>query len=236
MNSVIKAGESEALPEIIEGPHQALMAEIAALDPISETVLAAMVRAPREYFVPSALRHHAYHNSALPIGQGQTISQPSVVARMTEALRLDRANLKVLEVGTGSGWQTAILLELVQRVFTIERHPTLLREALARLQPRLKTPHSSLNSLSGDGSKGWKVMAPFDRIIVTAAAFAEVPPPLLAQLAVKGVMVIPVATRQNDRDQRLLRLTRSSSAAEFVTEDLGPVQFVPLVSGDGGGP
>ena len=226
MNSTPKAGNSEYLVK----PHQELIEHLSALNIAGPAVLQAMARVPREYFVPSALRHHAYLDTALPIGHGQTISQPQVVARMTEALKLDRPQLKVLEIGTGSGYQTAILLELVNRLYTIERHPSLQREALARLQPRLRNIHTSLHGRVGDGSQGWATMAPFDRIIVTAAAFGSVPPPLLAQLAVKGVMVIPVSNPANHQEQRLLRLTRPSAVADRVTEDLGSVQFVPLVT------
>ncbi|MCX8501632.1 MAG: protein-L-isoaspartate(D-aspartate) O-methyltransferase, partial [Alphaproteobacteria bacterium] len=187
-------------------------------------------KVPREHFVPTALRPHAYHDVALPIGQGQTISQPRIVAQMTEALSLDRPSLKVLEIGTGSGYQTAILAQLVDRIFTIERHPNLLREALLRLEACLLPNPPAIFSQAGDGSHGWSSMAPFHRIIVTAAAMGEVPKPLLAQLAVKGVMVIPLASKNRHEPQRLLRITRPDASPHFQQEELGLVQFVPLVA------
>ena len=187
-----------------------------------ERVMAAMLRVPRDFFIPSTFREHAFENTALPIGHGQTISQPQVVGIMTEVLRLSDRH-KVLEIGTGSGYQTAILAQLCRRVYTIERHKPLLKEAEERLA-HLRI--SNETAKHGDGGVGWPEQAPFDRIIVTAAAEHEVPRPLLDQLAVGGMMVVPVA--RSPIDQRLLLVTRHQSEVEV--QDLGAVRFVPLIS------
>ena len=185
-------------------------------------VLGAIEKTPRERFVPPAFADQAYENVALPIDHGQTISQPYVVALMTEKLELG-ARHKVLEIGTGSGYQTAILARLARRVFTIERHRELLQQAETRLAGlRL---HNVVFRF-GDGSKGWPEQVPFDRIIVTAAA-AEVPPALIDALAPGGLLVAPVGGDR--RDQQLLRIRRTDEG--FLTEDLGLVRFVPLVTG-----
>jgi protein-L-isoaspartate(D-aspartate) O-methyltransferase len=185
-------------------------------------VLAAIERTPREAFAPPAFRDRAYENIALPIGAGQTLSQPVVVARMTQALQ-PTERVKVLEVGTGSGYQTAILARLFRRVYTVEQHRNLLREAERRFHA-LRI--SNITSKIGDGHAGWPEQAPFPCIIVTAAA-AEIPETLVAQLAVGGVMVIPLGPRHGE--QRLTRVVRSESGV--AAEDLGPVRFVPLVAG-----
>ncbi|MBV8738524.1 MAG: protein-L-isoaspartate(D-aspartate) O-methyltransferase [Alphaproteobacteria bacterium] len=185
-------------------------------------VLGAIEKTPRERFVLSAFADQAYENVALPIDHGQTISQPYVVALMTEKLELG-ARHKMLEIGTGSGYQTAILARLARRVFTIERHRELLRQAEGRLaELRL---HNVVFRF-GDGSKGWPEQVPFDRVIVTAAA-AEVPPALIDGLAPGGLLVAPVGGDR--RDQQLLRVRRTDNG--FLTEDLGLVRFVPLVTG-----
>ena len=187
-----------------------------------EPVLAAIARIPREQFVPPTFQEHAYDDTALPIGQGQTVSQPLIVAMMTQALALTDRH-KVLEIGTGSGYQSAVLAVLARRVYTIERHRPLLAEAEARFAAlrihKVTTRH-------GDGSEGWAEQAPFDRIIVTAAAEREVPPKLIDQLAVGGIMVVPVA--RSAIDQRLLKITKNADG--LVVEGLGGVRFVPLVS------
>jgi protein-L-isoaspartate(D-aspartate) O-methyltransferase len=187
-----------------------------------ERVLAAIARVPRERFVPPTFLEHAYENVALPIGHGQTVSQPQIVAMMTEALAVGE-RMKVLEIGTGSGYQTAVLAKLCRRIYTIERHRPLLREA-EKLLSALRL--HNITTLHGDGSRGWREQAPFDRIIVTAAAEDAVPPPLIEQLAVDGIMVIPVA--RSAVDQRMLRVVRRDDGVEV--EDMGPVRFVPLVS------
>lgn len=191
---------------------------------ISDTaVLSAIERIPREAFVPEAFRDQAYENMALPIGHGQTLSQPEVVARMTEALRSDN-RMKVLEVGTGSGYQAAILSKISRRVYTIERHKDLLSVAEGRFSDlRLH----NITTRAGDGWKGWPEQAPFSRIMVTAAP-QSVPEILLDQLAPGGQMVIPLGS--SSRTQRLLRITRSEEG-ELHEEDLGEVRFVPLVPG-----
>ena len=191
-------------------------------------VLEALERVPREKFVPAPFRDKAYDNVTLPIGHHQTVSQPLVVARMTQALEVgDR--MKVLEVGTGSGYQTAILARLARRVFTVERHRALLKEAERRLAELRIT---NVVTLGADGSRGWPEQAPFDRIMVTAAAH-DVPPVLVNQLAVGGIMLVPVGYHETeehaDHDQRLVKVVRTEGG--FDTEDLGPVRFVPLVAG-----
>ena len=185
-------------------------------------VLAAIERIPRESFVPEAFHDQAYEDKALPIGQGQTISQPQVVALMTQALDLTPRH-KVLEIGTGSGYQSAVLARLSRRVYTVERHRALLAEAERRFAAlRIH----NITAIAGDGMKGWPAQAPFDRIIVTAAA-AGMPETLLAQLAVGGIMVLPLGP---DRaDQELMRVRRLDT--EITTEKLCDVRFVPLLPG-----
>ncbi|MBI3516145.1 MAG: protein-L-isoaspartate(D-aspartate) O-methyltransferase [Proteobacteria bacterium] len=187
-----------------------------------DDVLKAIERTPRHLFVPPTFQDHAYDNTALPIGHGQTVSQPQIVAMMTAALALTYRS-KVLEIGTGSGYQTAVLARLARRVYSIERHPALLEDAEARLKQLRLT---NVETLAGDGNLGWPDQAPFDRIIVTAAADEAVPPALLDQLGPGGIMVVPVA--HSAIDQRLLRLVRGKEGIE--TTDLGGVRFVPLVS------
>jgi protein-L-isoaspartate(D-aspartate) O-methyltransferase len=185
-------------------------------------VLGAIERVPRELFVPPAFRDRAYENVALPIGHAQTISQPLVVAKMTEALGVGERH-KVLEIGTGSGYQTAVLAKLCRRVFTMERHRALLKEAERRFA-ELKL--HNVTTRFGDGTKGWPEQAPFDRIMVTAAA-TTLPTNLLDSLAEGGVLVAPVGRER--REQRMMRVRRTNG--QFATEDLGSVLFVPLVAG-----
>jgi len=187
----------------------------------NEAVLDAVVSVPRELFVPAAFRERAYENSPLPIGLHQTISQPTVVAMMTEALDLNDRS-KVLEIGTGSGYQTVILAKLCRRVYTIERHKPLQAEAETRFQ---RMGLHNITVRAGDGSKGWPEQAPFSRIIVTAAAL-DVPATLLDQLDEGGIMVVPVGLEE--KLQHLLRIRKLDGDIE--TEDLGPVRFVPLIS------
>jgi protein-L-isoaspartate(D-aspartate) O-methyltransferase len=183
-------------------------------------VLAAIERIPRELFVPAPFLDQAYENVALPIGHGQTLSQPVVVARMTQALEIG-PRMKILEIGTGSGYQAAILAQLCLRLYTIERYRALLAEAEKRFRElRLR----NITSNFGDGSLGWPAQAPFDGILLTAAA-SEVPERLVRQLKLGGIIVLPVGSRHGE--QRLLQARRLSGGIE--TKDMGPVRFVPLV-------
>ena len=184
-------------------------------------VLEAVERIPRELFVPETLALDAYADQAMPIACGQTISQPFVVAFMTDRLQVSE-RMKLLEIGTGSGYQTAILSLLCRRVYTIERHRSLLAGAQARFDHLGLT---NITTMLGDGFKGWPAQAPFDRIIVTAAA-SELPETLLEQLAEGGIMIIPV---ERERGQELLRVTKDTKANRI--EKLLDVRFVPLVEG-----
>jgi protein-L-isoaspartate(D-aspartate) O-methyltransferase len=184
-------------------------------------VLAAMERIPREHFVPAAFEDQAYEDTALPIGLGQTISQPLVVATMTQALEISDRD-KILEIGTGCGYQAAILAKLCRRVYTIERHRPL--HDLAQKHFTELRIHN-VTAICGDGMKGWKGQEPFDKIIVTAAAFQDPPQALLDQLKVGGIMVIPVG---DNVAQSLCRYKKESDDT-FSKKDLLPVRFVPLL-------
>ncbi len=186
-----------------------------------QKVLQVIQALPREYFVSQAMIHQAYDNNALPIGQGQTISQPYIVAKMTQILELQQDS-RVLEVGTGSGYQTAILSQLVDHVFSIERIKSLQWEAKRRLK---QLDIYNVSTKHGDGWQGWAAKAPFDAIIVTAAA-QTVPQALLEQLAEGGRLVIPVGEEQ----QQLYKITRKGD--EFISQLIEMVRFVPLVAGD----
>ncbi len=186
-----------------------------------QQVLNVIHELPREYFVSQAMIHQAYDNNALPIGQGQTISQPYIVAKMTQMLEL-RRDSRVLEVGTGSGYQTAILSQLVDQVFSIERIKSLQWEAKRRLK---QLDIYNVSTKHGDGWQGWAAKAPFDAIIVTAAA-QTVPQALLDQLAEGGRLVIPVG----EEEQQLYKITRKGD--EFISELIEMVRFVPLIAGD----
>lgn len=187
-----------------------------------ERVLSAITQVPRHEFVDEALSSRAYENTALPIGLSQTISQPWIVARMTEAILDGGKPEKVLEVGTGSGYQAAILSHLVPKVFTVERIDELLKLARRRFH-RLR-----LNNIFvryADGQLGWPGQAPFDGIMITAAAQA-IPTDLLEQLAIGGLLVMPI---ERDGQQRLITVRRTEDG--FEEKDLGGVVFVPLLSG-----
>ncbi|MEL7535492.1 MAG: protein-L-isoaspartate(D-aspartate) O-methyltransferase [Pseudomonadota bacterium] len=188
----------------------------------SEAVLERIRDVPRHWFVDEALASRAYEDTALPIGHGQTISQPFIVARMTEALLADIQPHKVLEVGTGCGYQTAVLAPLVERLFSIER----LNPILWGAKQRIRDLHIyNVQFRRGDGWQGWPTQAPFDGIIVTAAPDV-VPKALLEQLAPGGRLVIPVGAAD---DQRLKAIDRRGN--RYVETDLGAVAFVPLISG-----
>lgn len=186
-------------------------------------VLAAMAQVPRECFVDASQGERAYLDTPLPIACEQTISQPTVVAWMTAALEVG-AGHKVLEVGTGSGYQAAVLSRLARSVFTIERHARLSDLARVRLDALGIT---NVRCRVGDGTLGWPEEAPFDRIIVTAAA-EEVPPALFEQLRPGGVMVAPVGAEHDN--QVLLRFTKDATG-EVRTQHLMDVRFVPLIAG-----
>lgn len=186
-------------------------------------VLAAIETTPRERFIPDTFRDQAWEDIALPIGLGQTISQPRVVAMMTEALKV-MGRHRVLEIGTGSGYQAAVLAKLCRRLYTIERHPLL----LARAEGILKVlGNTNIVTRAGDGMEGWPELAPFDRIIVTAAP-RQVPRQLLEQLSPQGgVIVIPLGETADS--QHLWRITRHGD--HFEHEKLAAVRFVPLLPG-----
>lgn len=187
-------------------------------------VLGAMEEIDRGEFVRGIFAERAYEDMPLPIACGQTISQPSVVGLMTQALEVSSRD-KVLEIGTGSGYQAAILSQLARRVYTLDRHRRLVREA-QEIFARLDL--NNITAMTADGSHGLPDQAPFDRIIVTAAA-EDPPGPLLAQLRIGGIMVLPVG--QSDTVQSLIKVTRGPSGYEY--DELRPVRFVPLVEGIG---
>ena len=189
---------------------------------LDAATLGAIEQVPRELFIPTALRHHSYENASLPIAYDQTISQPYVIARMTEALRL-RGRELVLEIGCGSGYQAAILAHLCRRVYTIERLKPLLVDAENRLRD-LRI--SNISFRLGDGSKGWPEAAPFDRIILTCGC-DMIPDILLQQLKIGGIMVAPEG---HGKSQQLVVVTRHETGFERVL--LMPVTFVPLIEGD----
>lgn len=189
-----------------------------------QRVLEAMESIDRGPFIKGLFNERAYEDMPLPIACGQTISQPSVVGIMTQALQINPRD-KVLEVGTGSGYQAAILSKLARRVYTIDRHPRLVRESSAIFKA---LDLANVITMIGDGSHGLPDQAPFDRIIVTAAA-EDPPGPLLAQLKIGGIMVVPVG--QSDAVQTLIRVHRTDTGFEY--DELRPVRFVPLLEGLG---
>lgn len=200
---------------------KALIAQLKTLGIKDANVLRAISAVPREHFIDQALSHQAYDNQALPIGAGQTISQPYMVAKMTECLKL-KPSSKILEIGTGSGYQTAVLAHLVDHVCSIERIKSLQWNAKRRLKQldihNVSTRHS-------DGWQGWPERAPFDGIIVTAAA-AEIPKELAYQLADKGRLVVPVG----EDEQTLQVIERDND--KFKVSIIEAVKFVPLIKGD----
>jgi protein-L-isoaspartate(D-aspartate) O-methyltransferase len=199
--------------------------QIAARGVRDAKVLEAMKKVPREEFVPEALREEAYDDRPLPIGEGQTISQPYVVGSMTEALRLIGGE-KVLEIGTGSGYAAAVLAEIAAEVHTIERIPALAERARSTLQ-RLGYRH--VHVIEGDGTLGYAAAAPYDAIVVTADG-PRVPPSLKNQLKPGGRLVMPMGEKH--WEQMLVRLTVTRDGAETL-EKLYPVMFVPLIGAEG---
>jgi len=188
-----------------------------ALDP---RVMTAIGRVPRHEFMPAAQRQHAYANRPLPIGYGQTISQPYIVALMSDLIK-PQAGDRVLEIGTGSGYQAAILAELTGQVYSIEIIEALGKQAAGRLS---RLGYDNVTLRIGDGYYGWKEHAPFDAIVVTAAA-SHVPPPLVAQLKPGGLMVIPVGSRFLTQQ---LVLIEKGADGQLITRQILPVKFVPL--------
>jgi protein-L-isoaspartate(D-aspartate) O-methyltransferase len=184
-----------------------------------KNVLDAMSRVPRHLFVEDTMVSSAYGDMALPIGDGQTISQPYMVAVMTELLELNGVEI-VLEIGTGSGYQGAVLAELAREVYTIERLPSVAERAMDTLRA---LSYNNIHVKVGDGSRGWPEQAPFDRIIITAAS-PKVPPPLIEQLTIGGILLLPIGTRSS---QTLLKIKKKESGQteEYHT----PCVFVPLV-------
>lgn len=191
---------------------------------LDERLLNAMSEVERHLFVPLPLRNHAYDDAALPIGEGQTISQPYTVAIMTEALQVKESD-KVLEIGTGSGYQTAVLATMGVRVFTIERIPSLLKTARQVLE--------SLNirfiSKVSDGTIGWREFTPYDGILVTAGA-PEIPKPLIEQLKVGGRLVVPVGSHDS---QQMKVVTKTGENNEYEVVDKADFKFVPLIGREG---
>ncbi|MFV0260837.1 MAG: protein-L-isoaspartate(D-aspartate) O-methyltransferase [Kluyvera sp.] len=200
---------------------QSLLNQLRQLGIRDERVLDAMAQVPREKFIDEAFEHNAWENVALPIGQGQTISQPYMVARMTELLELSPES-RVLEIGTGSGYQTAILAHLVHHVCSVERIKSLQWHARRRLK---QLDLHNVSTRHGDGWLGWQARAPFDAIIVTAAPL-EIPVALMSQLDEGGILVLPVG----DDQQYLKRVHRRGD--EFIIDTVEAVRFVPLVKGE----
>lgn len=206
----------------IEAAKIRLLMELRRKGITDTAVLSAIETIPREKFVTDTFFDQAYENIALPIGYNQTLSQPYIVALMTERLKVgDR--MKVLEIGTGSGYQALVLAKLCRRLYTIERHSPLLDQAKARFD---MFKQSNIVTKAGDGTLGWQQQAPFDRIMITAAA-EDVPPALADQLAIGGIMVAPIG--EDKAGQYLIRVTRTETG--FDVEELEQVRFVPLIPG-----
>ena len=207
----------------LRGPRRRLVETLRTNGIVEPEILRAFDEVPRHLFVPTGVRHRAYEDAPLPIGSGQTISQPFIHARYLQVLGLAGGE-RVLEVGTGSGYQTALLARMAEQVFTIERIPALLERAREILQ---QIGVRNVSFLLGDGSVGWRDYAPYDAILVGAAA-PELPRPLVEQLADGGRMLIPVG----DRDEQVLALvTRRGDDVE--RRELAPVRFVPLLGSHG---
>ena len=216
------------MPDEIETPETRMARLILSLRSQGVTepkVLGVLEKVPRELFVPDLFQERAWEDSALPIACGQTISQPLIVGLMTQALMLEGRH-RVLEIGTGSGYQAAVLARIARYVYSIERYRTLLGEAEARLK---KVGAANVITRFGDGGAGWPEQAPFDRIIVTAAA-PEEPKKLLAQLKPRGVLVAPVG---RGGVQTLVRYV-GEGGGKFRKEAMGDVRFVPLLPGVAG--
>ena len=206
-----------------KGARTRLVEELRAKGVKDMAVLRALDLTPRHLFVPTGVRHRAYEDTPLPIGNGQTISQPSVHARYLETLAL-KGTERVLEIGTGSGYQTVLLAHLAAQVFSVERIKPLLdnaREAIALCEV------NNVSLMLGDGTYGWKAYAPYDAILVGAAS-PDIPQPLLEQLADGGRLLVPVGSKE---EQQLMLITRKGDT--YKQETLAPVRFVPLVGDHG---
>lgn len=228
LGAALLCGQARA--EEMATERRAMVEEVAIMDrafgsgePIDPAVMAVLGRIPRHEFVPGALRSRAYDNQPLPIGHGQTISQPYIVAVMTDLLKI-RSGDTALEIGTGSGYQAAVLAELGVQVFTIEIIKPLAEEATERLR---RLGYTKVATKVGDGYEGWPEHGPFDAIIVTAAS-SHVPPPLLRQLKPGGRMVIPVGPPFLTQQLMLIEKHKDGSIA---TRQMMPVRFVPLAGG-----
>ncbi len=214
-------------PSASSAPHQGPLALVNAVRQNGVTyarVLKALQTVDRSLFVPPDLAHRAWEDTALPIGLGQTISQPSVVGFMTQAMDL-APEQRVLEVGTGSGYQTAILAHLVTQIYTVERIAAHARIAASRFA---RLGLHTITARVGDGTLGWPAQAPFDRIMVTAAGADTPPQSLTDQLAVNGILMIPLGNSPSS--QRLVKIRKTSSGLHW--HSLWPVRFVPLIAGD----
>ncbi len=209
-------------PEFL-GARRRLVQVLKANGIFDPTVLKAVEQTPRHLFVPTGVRHRAYEDTALQIGQGQTISQPTIHARYLELLKL-KGTERVLEIGTGSGYQTVLLSHLASQVFTIERVAPLMERAREVIRD---CGARNVSFLLGDGSIGWRDYAPYDAILVSAAA-PELPQPLVDQLGVGGVLLIPLGDRH---EQMLTMVTKLADRVE--RRDIVPVRFVPLVGTHG---
>ncbi len=205
---------------------EVLAHKLAAEGITHKAVLSAIAQSPRHIFVPEILAHKAYDNTALPIGQGQTISQPYIVSRMSELILADGVPENVLEIGTGSGYQTSILAQLIPKVYSVERIQALQFQAKRRL--RAMDLHN-ISMKHGDGWKGWKSKAPFQAIIVTAAP-TSIPTDLLEQLAVGGKLIIPVG--QETQVLKVITKIETADGFEYPEQQIEMVKFVPLVPGD----
>src|SRR5271165_2895002 len=229
MRPALRRSEIEARSRVMLDPIsqriQMVRDQIAARGVRNPAVLEAMRRVPREAFLPDELAEFAYQDTPLPIAGGQTISQPYIVALMIGSVE-PRPGDRALEIGTGSGYAAAVLSEVVGEVYTVERHEQLAKLARRRLA---SLGYTKIKILHGDGTLGWEEHAPYDVIIVTAGG-PQVPKRLLEQLAVGGRLIVPVG--DTPRLQRLIRVTRSSPD-QFEDEDLGEVQFVPLIGAEG---
>jgi len=206
-----------------KGPRRRLVETLREKGITDLAVLHAVERTPRHLFVPTGVAHRAYDDAALPIGSGQTISQPLIHARTLQALQLT-PSARVLEIGTGSGYQTVLMAHLAGQVFSVERIAVLLERARAAIAG---SGVSNVSLLVGDGTLGWPAHAPYDAIIVSAAS-PTVPEPLLAQLADGGRLAVPVGS-ESEQSLRVIR----RSGDRFTEDDLGPVRFVPLVGEHG---